>query len=83
MEEKERQILQEGYLCLQDNPFWLWALGQMAEKRQYLAQRLTEAKSWEEVCRLQGGLAALAGLWGVCAAMGQYEAEKGQEGYST
>ena len=48
--------LEEAYLVCRGNIFWQAFLGEISRRAQYCHQRLGQATSWEEVCRLQGGL---------------------------
>ena len=52
--ERERAIY-EAYLSCQGNMFWQLFIKEIS-KEEYLRQRLAKAATWEEVCRLQGGL---------------------------
>lgn len=57
MTEEQRLAITEGWLSLQDNAFWQFFWQEMLRKKDYLLNRLAEADSWEEICRIQGGLA--------------------------
>ena len=57
-DERERQrVLTEAYLVCRSNLFWQFFIDELSRKNAYLRQRLAEADSWEEVCRLRGSLA--------------------------
>ncbi len=62
MDDRYREI-QEGYLALRHNPFWLWLEQEMESKQKYFTAELLNAKTWEESCRSQGGLTVITGLW--------------------
>ncbi|MEG1536774.1 MAG: hypothetical protein RR387_00625 [Clostridiales bacterium] len=74
-QRQQQELLQEGYRCVLGNPFWQWFYQQLDDKRQYLGLRLGEAKSWEEVCRVQGGMTVLNMLAGLCADIAAYESD--------
>ncbi|MEG1537211.1 MAG: hypothetical protein RR387_02865 [Clostridiales bacterium] len=67
----EEQRVREGYLAILETPFWLWYTGMLAEKRGYLLNKLIQAKSWEDVCRIQGGLDAIQTIVGCCMELEQ------------
>ncbi|MDO4582298.1 MAG: hypothetical protein Q4B96_06940 [Bacillota bacterium] len=53
------RAVREGYLTIRDNPFWLHFTAAVAQKQQYLQQRLLAAKDWQEYSSLRGELQAL------------------------
>ena len=67
MEDGQVPALREAYWQLEENAYWCWLQQELAEKRHYLVARLSECKSWEECCRLQGELVTLRGICGLMA----------------
>jgi len=68
MDERARE-LQEGYMALRHNPFWLWLRGELAAKRDYLSRELLNAASWEDCCRGQGALNVVVSIMNQITAM--------------
>ncbi len=56
MMSKEERSLFEAYSAIKENRFWKLFLAELNRKRDYYTSRISEADSWEEICRLQGGL---------------------------
>ncbi len=65
MDQEEVRRLQAAADAMADNTFWLWLCRQMEEKRLYVLGRLSEAKSWDEVCRWQGALGEIGAFLGM------------------
>jgi hypothetical protein len=54
--DEEQRALYDAYQALRHNLFWQKFLAELLRKREYYSCRLADAPSWEETCRLQGGL---------------------------
>jgi len=63
MDSRDKQrALWEGWAALQGNIFWQQFHDMMLRKNEYLVSGFTQAKTWEDVCRLQGELMLLRQL---------------------
>lgn len=73
----DERALAEAYLSCQGNLFWQFFMGEIRRREEYCRQRLAQAASWEEVCRLQGALASCRQL----AELAQNQGKEKEDGF--